>query len=263
MIKIPEAEIRKRLQKLHNYEKILYPGLKERSDRVRKENKELKAENARIKEENQKQLEKILLQLEEIQILKFGKKRGNKKVQATSAPETEGRQEEETEKKKPKKREASSYRRPEPNPRDVTDHLILELENCPECGEEVVDKKEHIHYQEDLRNVEAFIKTAKKIVETRVESGRCQKCNKRQFAMEILKQSAIIGENVRRMVVYQTVIQGLSYEEVRKSMKELYDVKFSKGEVANILEGESRLLMPYYNYLVDELDTEYKGLSSK
>ena len=76
--------------------------------------------------------------------------------------------------------------------------------------------------------------------------------------MEVPKQMASIGENVRRMVVYQTVIQGLSYEEVRKSMKELYGIVFSKGEVSNILEGESRLLMSYYNHLIEELDAESK-----
>ena len=259
MSKLSKEEIRKRMQKLHNYEKILYPQLKERSDRVRGENNALKMENARLQEENQKQLEKLLLQLEEIQILKFGKKRGNKKIQPTTVPETEGRQEEnETEKKKPKKREAASYRRATPNRKDITDHLTLELRACPECDGELEDKNEHVHYREDLRDVEKLIKAAKKIVETRVESGRCQKCNKRQFAMEPPKQTTIIGENVRRMVVYQTVIQGLSYEEVRKSMKELHGIEFSKGEVANILEGESRLLMPYYNHLVMALDVESK-----
>ena len=44
MSKLSKEEIRKRLQKLNNFEKILYPQLKERSDRVREENKELKAE---------------------------------------------------------------------------------------------------------------------------------------------------------------------------------------------------------------------------
>lgn len=259
MIKIPEEEIRKRLQKLNNYEKILYPQIKERSDRLRGENKELKRKIAELEEANQKQLEKILLQLEEIEILKFGKKRGNQKLKAVLVPETENRKEEEqNEKKNRKKRVASSYRRREPKPESITDRLTLEIDLCPECGEELTDKQDYVHYREDLRNVEELIKAAKKIVETRVESGKCSHCQKRQFAMELPKQKVIIGENIRRMMVYQTIIQGLSYNEVRKSLKELYDIEVSQGEVFNILEGESRLLTPYYNYLVEELDQESK-----
>jgi len=259
MIKLPEEEIRKRMQEWRNYKNLLYPQLKERSDRIRVELKEANAEIARLKEENNKQLETILLQLEELQILKFGKKRSNKKVKPTSVPETEeGNEEAKKEAKAKKKRPAESYRRSEPNPEDVTDHLELKLEVCPECGEELVDKKEHTHYREDLRDVEEHIKAAKKIVETKIESGRCLSCDKRQFAMEIPNQKSLIGENVRRMVVFQTVFQGLSYEEVRKSMKCLYDMDFSSGEITNILEGESRLLTPYYNHLVEELDIESK-----
>lgn len=41
-------------------------------------------------------------------------------------------------------------------------------------------------------------------------------------------------------------------------MKELYGVEFSQGEIPNILEGESRLLTPYYNYVVGEMDKESK-----
>ncbi|MBT6921418.1 MAG: IS66 family transposase [Candidatus Pacebacteria bacterium] len=263
MFKLAETEIRKRLQKLHNYEKILYPRLKERSVSIREENKDLKAENERLKEENQKHLEKILLQLEEIKILKFGKKR-MKKTKISSVPKTEGRELEEAgkrelekkAKKKLKKRPASSYRRAIPDLSKVTDHLKLEIEVCSKCGGKLVDKKEHVHYREDIKNVEKLIQAAKKIVETRIESGKCKKCNQCQFAMEVPKQKVIIGENIRRMVVFQTIIQGLSYAEVQKSMEDLYAIKISSGEIANILEGESRLMTPYYNNLVAELEKE-------
>lgn len=263
-MKIPEEEVRKRMQKLHNYEKILYPQLKERCDRVRAELKEAKAENARLREENNKQLEKIMLQIEELQILKFGKKRGNKKTKPALVPETEeGKDVVAKEAKVSKeKRSSESYQRATPKPEEVTDYLQLSLEVCPECGEALVDKKEHTHYREDLKDVEELIKAAKKIVETKIESGRCPLCDKRQFAMKVPSHKVIIGENVRRMVVYQTVIQGLSYEEVQKSMKCLHGIALSSGQVSNILEGESRLLTPYYNHLIIELDTESKEIGA-
>ena len=246
MIKIPEKEIRKRFQRLHNYEKIRYPQLKERSDRLRKEIKALKKKNKQLQKEN-KQIEKLQLQLEELRILKFGKKRANMKTQAKSLPKTS---------KPSKKRSAKSYRRPEPNQDQITDHLRLELKKCPECGAVLTDKKEHTHYREDLHDVEDLIKSAKKIVETIIESGKCPSCGKRQFAMEVPKQKVLIGENIRRMVVYQTVIQGQSYTEVKRSLKHQYGINLSNGEIANVLEGESRLLTPYYNHIVDELEKE-------
>ena len=250
MIKIPEEEIRKRMQKLNNYERILYPQLKERSDKLRTKNRELQEENERLRKEN-KQIEKLQLELEELRIMKFGKKRENPKQLATSVP-SKGQ-----EKVKPKKkRPAESYRRREPDPEDITDELRMELEQCPECEGELIDRKEHIHYREDLYEIENLIKSAQKIVKTIVESGKCKACGTRQHAMEIPKQKVIIGQQIRNMVVYLTVVQGQSYKEVLRGLKHQYGINLSDGELANILEGESVLLTPYYNKIVEDLEAE-------
>lgn len=263
MFKLPESEIRKRLRKLHNYEKILYPGLMERNERIKAKNKELEAEIERLQKENA-QIEVLRLQLEELRALKFGRKRSIKKeIRKKSLPETEGREAEtELEKKNTNLRTAESYRRTLPNASEITDHLALEIENCPECGEVLEDKNTHVHYREDLHKVEELLKTAKRIVEVVIESGKCRHCKNRQFAMEVPKQKVVIGENVRRMVVYQTVMQGLSYTEVQKSMKELYHFNFSSGEIVNILEGEKNLMVPYYETLVDDLNKESKEVGA-
>lgn len=252
MIHIPEEEIRKRLQKLYNYEKVLYPELKERSDKLREKNKILQEENDRLREEN-KQIEKLLLELEELKAMKFGKRREKSSEEAKIVPVVEDAEKEEAEKQK---RSKESYRRKEPLPEEITDRLRMELSLCPECGEVLVEKKEYVHYREDLYTVEDLIKSAKKIVETIIESGECSKCGTRKYAMEVPKQKVIIGDNIRMMVVYLTVMQGQSYSEVQRSLKHQYGVDVSNGEVANILEGESNLLIPYYNYLVGVLEEE-------
>jgi len=244
MIKIPEEAIRKRLQKLNNYEKVLYPQMKERSDRLRVENQALKADNERLRRENE-QIEKLRLELEELRAMKFGKKR--EKIQHVKAVPIAGEKEK-------TKRSAESYRRTEPNREVITDYLHLELEECPECGEKLMDKKEHIHYREDLYEVENLLKSAKKIVQTIVESGKCPACKQRQFAMEIPKQTVLIGQNIRIMIVYMIIVQGQSYSEARKSMKHQYGIALSEGEIVNILEGESVLITPYYNELVERLE---------
>ena len=68
----------------------------------------------------------------------------------------------------------------------------MEIESCPECEGLLIEKKDHVHYREDLYEVEKILENAQKIVETVIESGKCKLCNKRQYAMEIPKQKVII-----------------------------------------------------------------------
>ena len=253
MIKLSEEETRRRFQKLYNYERILYPNAKKQKEKLKRKNKILEEENRKLREEN-KQIEKLQLQLEELRIMKFGKKRMNLKQEAKALPLKESKLNDK--KMKRKKRSLESYRRTEPSQDKITDRLRLELEKCPECGEVLTEKKEHIHYREDLYEVEDLLKSAQKIVETIIESGKCNFCEERKYAMEIPKQKVIIGQNIRNMVVYLTVVQGQSYSEVKRSIKHQYGFDLSNGVIANILEGESRLVTSYYNYLVEELEKE-------
>ncbi len=248
MIRIPEKEIRKRFQKLRNYENILYPQLKERSDRIRIENKILKSKVKKLEKEN-KLIEKLRLELEELRIMKFGKKRNaNKKTNFIPNKEKNP--------KLKKTRSKESYRRPEPEPNQVTDNLRMEIDVCPECGEKLINKEEHVHYREDLKNIEQLLQTTKQIVKTIIQSGKCPKCGRKQLAMEIPKQKVIIGQNIRNMIVFLTVVQGQSYREVLRSLSHQYGIKLSSGELVNILEGESKLVTPYYNYLFETLANE-------
>ncbi len=258
MIKLSEEEVRKRLRKLHNYEKIKHPQLKERSDRLREENKVLKKELAKVPK-LEKQVEKLQLELEELRAMKFGRKRRNLKIMAkTVFPRST---------KKSEKRAPESYRRPIPASDQVTDRLRLEVELCVECGDPLSDKKDHIHYREDLKRAAELVAEAKRIVEVTIESGVCKNksCSvygKREFALAIPKHNVILGENLRQFVVYLTVMQGQSYTEVTQALQHQYGITISEGQIANILEGESRLLTPYYNFLVDHLEAESKSVGA-
>ena len=125
-----------------------------------------------------------------------------------------------------------------------------------------MSKKEHTHYREDLKDVEELLKTATQIVKTTIESGKCTTCKKRQFAMEIPKQDVIIGENVRIMLVHMIIVQGLSYSQAKESLEHKYGITLSTGEITNILKGESILLTPVYNTLVQELSEESKAFGA-
>ena len=69
MPKLNEKQSRQRFQELYYYKNLLYPTLKERSDKVRIKNKDLNIENKRLHKElkeKDKKMEKILLELEEV-----------------------------------------------------------------------------------------------------------------------------------------------------------------------------------------------------
>ncbi len=248
---IPEEVLRKRMTEWRNF-KVLHPKAKEKNKLLKKEVRTLKGRVEELETEN-KLIEKLQLQLEELRALKFGKKREKRGVCGNLLPPS-GEKVRKASKKE--KRTPESYRRSEPAHESITDHLLLELPECPECGEPLKDKKQHTHYREDLQEVENLIESAKKVVETIIESGKCESCDKRQFAMEIPKQKVIIGENIRCMVVYMTVVQGQSYSEVQRGLSHQYGISLSSGEVANILEGESTLLTPAYNHITETLEQE-------
>lgn len=252
MSQLSETEIRQRLQRLRNLEKR-NESLEAEVQRLRQECLDLQDHKVALESENdilQKELETARLQYEELKALKFGRRRA-KEILALATPAKEGVPE-----LARAERPAESYRRQVPSATEITDHLRLGLSVCPDCGSTLHDRKEHIHYREDLRDIEELLRTAKQIVETTIESGACSLCRTRQFAAEVPKQSVVVGPNLRTMVAYMAICQGQSYSEMKRSLKHQYDITVSGGELTNILEGESVLLTPYYNQLIKELEQE-------
>lgn len=258
MQKISEEETKKRFQKLRNYEH-LHSKQKERNEMLKQKNTTLTEQKRTLEQESKQQAQRIQtleLQLEELRAMKFGKKRSNQKVSPLSLPSKiqEGHQKEHT-------RKPESYRRPLPSPSEITDTIRMEIKTCPECGQELTNKKDHTHYREDLKKTEERLKEIKRIIEVTVESGICnnKNCNlfrQKSFAREVPKQKVIIGENLRQMIVYLSVIMGQSYSEIEKNLNTLYNIHISSGHIANILHGESILLTPYYNFLIESLREE-------
>ena len=247
MCNIPEQELRQRIQEWRNF-KVLHPQAKLKITELKSANKLLKGSKQRLEQENKQQakaIEKLQLELEELRALKFGKRRQQPAV-VKALPS--GKQQ-----PKPVKRSAASYRRQLPAQADITDTLRLQITACPECGEQLTDKREHTHYREDLAAAKQRVKAIKKVVQTIIESGKCMNCQQRTSALEIPKQAVIIGQEIRNMVVYLIIVQGQSYTETQGALKHQYGTTVSSGEIAHILEGESKLITPYYNHIVESL----------
>ncbi|MBU0999722.1 transposase, partial [Patescibacteria group bacterium] len=246
-------EIKRRIQRLTNYENSLYPKLRERSDRLRKENRTLKEENEKLRKEV-KQIEKLLLELEELREMVYGKKqieRRNKKVRLPEKDYQKGE-------KSIQKRSPESYRRAVPGPEEITGELRFELAVCPDCGENLSEKQEHVSYREDLNDLSMLLETAKKVTKRIIESGYCGHCRKRKRAMEIPKQTVEIGRNVKAMIVYLHVLLGLSHKEVESHLNSMYGFEISEGMISRSLEEQSDLLRPYYQKIYQNL-LEEKG----
>lgn len=251
MIKLDEKEIRRRLQKLNNYEKVIYPQLKERSDRLRKKYQLLKKENCRLREEN-KQIEKIKLELEELLEMVYGKKQKERKKEKVPLPAKDSRKGEIP----PQKRSPESYRRSVPKEEDVTGEIRLDLDICPDCGGKLTKKKEYISYREDLEDIDMILQSAKKITKRIIESGYCDHCRRRKTAVKIPKQAVEIGQNTKAMIVYLHVLLGLSYREVEEHLQTRYGFKISEGMISRSLEEQSDLLRPFYGKIYQNLLNE-------
>lgn len=255
MKQVPIEEYRRRTQKLHNFEKILYPQLKRRSDKLRKENKELKEKISNftnIEKDKDKEIEKLKLELEELRVSKFGKKRQQnkkEKVPLSSKDSNKGLQ--------PKKeRLPDSYRRKEPEQSKITGEIKIEIDECPKCGAGLIKKEEYVYYREDLEELTTLYENAKKITRRIIESGYCPNCKKRKTDVNIPKQKVEIGLNVKMMIAYYHVILGLSHQEIQDHLKNCYDIKISDGQITNSLEEQADILRPYYNEIFEELQEE-------
>lgn len=254
MIKLDETEIKQRLRKLHNYERVMYPLLKERSDRLRIKYRLLKKENEDLRmkslKEN-KEIEKLKLQLEELREMQYGKKQRERKNEKIPLPGKDSRKGE-----IPRERTPESYRRPLPKPEDITGELRLELPVCPDCGGTLENRLEHISYREDLDNLEMLLKNFKKTTKRIIESGYCRHCGKRKRSSEIPKQTVEIGQNMKAMIVYLHVLLGLSHKEVEQHLRTIYDFDVSEGMISRSLEEQSDLLRPYYRTICQDLYAE-------
>jgi len=267
MPKLTHEQFLKQRQELYNYRNILYPQLKERSQKVRQKLKHVQEENEELKASNKqanKTIEKQQLIIEELREIAYGKKkvsRGKQKVIAVFDIDSEG-EEKEGKKKTKKERTPQSYRRPKPKPEEITEEVRFDLEDrcCPECGNEATEIKEHESYREDLKELDILVQQSRRIVKRIHESGYCKNCKKRQHALPLdkaqLSQTSSFGQNLRTIVTYLNIFLGLSYSETGTHLKNVYGIHVSQGEITNMLQSQADLFRPYYQQIYRKLQEE-------
>lgn len=262
--KLSEKEIRKRLGKLHNYEKIKHPQLKERSDKLRAKIKELEKENIKILE-LETQIENQKLRIEYLEKLVFGTTKKGKNIQENLVILGDNQKEVE-QKYLPKKRTAKSYRKEVPKEEDVVlkkEYKFSESEGdksavCPNCGDKLSEKKECCFYKEDLPKIEKRLEILREITKELVETAYCKKC-KRNIVPEsyphkhLPGQKVRIGENIKMYITHGMVIGNRTYSQIQEELKTQAGINISDGSIANILEEQAEKLDGAYAELENRI----------
>ena len=234
-IRLPENEVRKRLIRLKNLER-LHLEQKTRVGLLEEQIRLLKEENRTLRLTNEslsKTIEDFKLQIEELRTMVFGKKKKIKEIDDDDL----------TPPKEKIERTSDSYRRPVPKDSEVTETKNHPLNFC-KCGTKTTKKKTVIFYEEDIPM------PVKKIVRKHVvEKAYCEKCKKWQTDIPLPSSKVILGSNVRKYVCYLNILCRLSFTQIQEILKDTYQFNLSQGEIVKILNREAVHLKPFYEQL--------------
>jgi len=246
-LNLPEGEIRKRLQKLRNYER-LYPELRKKYEQAKRRIRELEEALARERREREESVEALRLQIEELREMVFGRKRGGGGEDDGAQPPDERHS---PQKRQP--RSPASYRRSLPKDGEVTQESFHGIDHCPDCGRVLTQLRESVRYLEDI--VLPALSGLKTVERQRIETGFCPRCRKWRSAIPIGKQVCSLGENVRRRIVYCVTVQKQTFEDIARDLQDTFGIAVSDGEMARILAGEAAKLLPEYH----DIDARIRG----
>ena len=247
MIRLTNQEIKQRLVKLQNLER-LYPVARERIDKLEAVNKELKQENQelwRIVAMQAQIIEKLKVRVEDLEIKIFGKKKDKKKSKGN------GDGGESNLVKDP--RTTASYRKPIPNESEITKTQEYPIANCPDCGAPLTDLKITTQYKIELAFLDRILKEIEK---QNVQTGYCPKCKKRVSAIPILPSQVYFGPNLKQFVCHSIIILRLSFDQTKDLIKTIADIDVSGGEISGIMREHSELLKPEFERIKKQIQNE-------
>lgn len=231
MPELNKKEVKKRLQRLRNFE-MLHPKARKRVRLLEEQITLLKEENKLLKEINAEHvsiIEKFKLRIEELEQMVFGKRKKKDK--------NDNDQDKSNKKLNSKKpRDPNTYRREIPKDEDITETNDYPIDNCPDCGTPLKNLKWIVRFQEDIKLLEQLLK---KVEKQRIQTGYCSHCHKRASSMPISSQIVSLGDNIRQFICYCIVVLNLSFEKTKHLIKDLSNINISDGEISNILEKTS------------------------
>jgi hypothetical protein len=227
-------EIAKRLIRLNNLE-LLHANQRQRIQKLVAENKELKRRIATLTAAVGTQaatIDDLKLQMEELRTIVFGKKK-EKEDDGFPPPPLALR--------KPRTKE--SYRRKPPTENEITGTESHPIGRCA-CGSAFTKRDAKTYFEEDVP-----LPQKKTVAQHVVERGFCPACGKWQNAIPIPTVSVILGPNVKRYVVYLSIVCRESYSQIEDILRQSYAFEISQCEIAKIMRDEGERLRPDYERL--------------
>jgi len=232
-VELSKDEIKKRLIKLSNLE-YLYVRAKERIGFLEKENKELKQRIKELEDKNRDlngKIEALSFQFEQIKNKLFGKKPIVNRI----APKKEKRE-----------RDIFSYHRP--IPKNITKVEPHPVSKCAHCHGELKRKSIRVFFEEDIP-----LPIQKIVIRHEVEIGYCKNCRKQSSGITIPSKKAILGDNIKKYVCILSIANRLSHNQIKETIKDMFDVSISIGEIGNVLQTEANHLRPEYQGLKESV----------
>lgn len=249
MPKLTPEEINRRLSRLRNYER-LYPGLQQKYEVEKRKRKALEQRLRQLEAEYAATVEALKLQIEELRKMVFGKSRKHDDTDADGPAGGSPAPDPATAEKGRKKRPPASYRRPVPDPAEVTEEKHYPAVCCPDCNGQLTRLREAVRYLEDIvLPQEERPHPLKAVVREVIETGFCPHCRRWHSAVPVAKPLCRLGGNVRKRIVYVTTILGLTYGKVADDLRDTFGVAVSDGEIDAVLTGEAGRLLPEYHHI--------------
>jgi len=177
--------------------------------------------------ELERQLAEALAKIERLQAENEALKRAGKRQAAPFA-----RREHVKEPKKAGRKagQGKFARREKPTPEQVQETKIAELCNCPECGGELVDIREHEQFEIDIPEVKPVIWRYVSY------SGECPTCRKRvrmnhpeQTSQATGAAGVVVGPRAKALAADLKHRLGASYEKVCETLNDAFGLKVTRS----------------------------------
>lgn len=243
--RLSDREIKHRLTRLKNLER-LYGLARARIASFEHANRELKM----IVTQQTEVIETLKLRIEELSRMIWGRRGRGILGKNTSDQESADN---DPNALLATRRNPLSYRRPIPHAGEITHTETYPIDTCTHCHAPLTQLKTIIRYTEDMVMPTLDHNPFKKVVRQRITTGYCSVCRIRRTALPIQPQVVSLGENVKQLVSYASVVLRLSYAQTQTLLKDLVELQLSDGEIRHILAEHAANLQPRYHHLTQRI----------
>lgn len=246
--KLSPATIKKRIQALHNLQR-LYAIARDRMSKleeiIRLQDKQIanQAEQNKLLEEMVKTQS---IRIAELETMVFGKK---KKPPIGTPPKDQDKPS--VPPKSPRTKD--SFKRTIPKAEAVTETIPLNVDHCA-CGGQLTNITTHDRYVEDIPLPDLTANyTARLVTKYLIQRGICAKCGKAISDQDLGGSVVSLGPNARLLVCHLITSLGMSYSQVASLLLSLYGLTITDSEIARILQKQHEKWQPAYQQLLTEI----------